>query len=151
MVVSIMEHHSNLLPWQHAAKRAGAQLKFVECSKDGKITLEDVAAVLTEKTRIMAITQMSNVLGCVNDIKGIASLCHEKGIVLVADGAQSVPHMPVNVSELDVDFCPFPDIRCWLRWELVRCTARWSGWKNASFPDRRRNDRICDPHRCNLC
>ena len=74
-----MEHHSNLLPWQHAAKRAGAQLKFVECSKDGKITLEDVAAVLTEKTRIMAITQMSNVLGCVNDIKGIASLCHEKG------------------------------------------------------------------------
>lgn len=104
MVVSIMEHHSNLLPWQHAAKRAGAQLKFVECSKDGKITLEDVAAVLTEKTRIMAITQMSNVLGCVNDIKGIAGLCHEKGIVLVADGAQSVPHMPVNVSELDVDF-----------------------------------------------
>ena len=104
VVVSIMEHHSNLLPWQHAAKRAGAQLKFVECSKDGKITLEDVAAVLTEKTRIMAITQMSNVLGCVNDIKGIAGLCHEKGIVLVADGAQSVPHMPVNVSELDVDF-----------------------------------------------
>ena len=66
-------------------------------------TAEDVAAVLTEKTRIMAITQMSNVLGCVNDIKGIAGLCHEKGIVLVADGAQSVPHMPVNVSELDVD------------------------------------------------
>ena len=107
VVVSIMEHHSNLLPWQHAAKRAGAQLKFVECSKDGKITLEDVAAVLTEKTRIMAITQMSNVLGCVNDIKGIAGLCHEKGIVLVADGAQSVPHMPVNVSELDVDFLSF--------------------------------------------
>ena len=101
VVVSIMEHHSNLLPWQHAAKRAGAQLKFVECSKDGKITLEDVAAVLTEKTRIMAITQMSNVLGCVNDIKGIASLCHEKGIVLVADGAQSVPHMPVNVAWLE--------------------------------------------------
>ena len=107
ILVSIMEHHSNLLPWQHAAKRAGAQLKFVECSKDGKITLEDVAAVLTEKTRIMAITQMSNVLGCVNDIKGIAGLCHEKGIVLVADGAQSVPHMPVNVSELDVDFLSF--------------------------------------------
>ena len=107
VVVSIMEHHSNLLPWQHAAKRAGAQLKFVECSKDGKITLEDVAAVLTEKTRIMAITQMSNVLGCVNDIKGIASLCHEKGIVLVADGAQSVPHMPVNVQELDADFFAF--------------------------------------------
>ena len=107
IAVTIMEHHSNLLPWQHAAKRAGAQLKFVECSKDGKITLEDVAAVLTEKTRIMAITQMSNVLGCVNDIKGIASLCHEKGIVLVADGAQSVPHMPVNVAELDVDFLSF--------------------------------------------
>ena len=107
VVVSIMEHHSNLLPWQHAAKRAGAQLKFVECSKDGKITLEDVAAVLTEKTRIMAITQMSNVLGCVNDIKGIAGLCHEKGIVLVADGAQSVPHMPVNVQDLDADFFAF--------------------------------------------
>ena len=107
VVVSIMEHHSNLLPWQHAAKRAGAQLKFVECSKDGKITLEDVAAVLTEKTKIMAITQMSNVLGCVNDIKGIASLCHEKGIVIVVDGAQSVPHMIVDVQDLDVDFLAF--------------------------------------------
>ena len=129
VVVSIMEHHSNLLPWQHAAKRAGAQLKFVECSKDGKITLEDVAAVLTEKTRIMAITQMSNVLGCVNDIKGIASLCHEKGIVLVADGAQSVPHMPVNVSELDVDFLSFSGHKMLAPMGIGALYGRWSGWK----------------------
>ncbi len=85
----------------------------------------------------MAITQMSNVLGCVNDIKGIASLCHKKGIVLVADGAQSVPHMPVNVSELDVDFLSFSGHKMLARWESARCTASWSGWKNASFPDRR--------------
>lgn len=107
IVVSIMEHHSNIVPWQQAAKRAGAVLKFAECTEQGNIGAKEIAEVLTERTKIVSVTQMSNVLGCVNDIKGIAKLCHERGILVIADGAQSVPHMPVNVQELDVDFLAF--------------------------------------------
>lgn len=107
IVVSIMEHHSNIVPWQQAAKRAGAVLKFAECTEQGNIGAKEIAEVLTERTRIVSVTQMSNVLGCVNDIKGIAKLCHERGILVIADGAQSVPHMPINVQELDVDFLAF--------------------------------------------
>ncbi len=107
IVVSIMEHHSNIVPWQQAAKRAGAVLKFAECTEQGNIGAKEIAEVLTERTKIVSVTQMSNVLGCVNDIKGIAKLCHERGILVIADGAQSVPHMPINVQELDVDFLAF--------------------------------------------
>ncbi|MDO4292247.1 MAG: cysteine desulfurase [Eubacteriales bacterium] len=107
IVISIMEHHSNLLPWQQAAQRTGAVLKYVECTQEGRLTPADVEQALTDRTRIVSITQMSNVLGWVNDVKAIAALCHRRGIVLVADGAQSVPHMPVNVAELDVDFLSF--------------------------------------------
>lgn len=107
IVVSILEHHSNIVPWQQAAKRTGAVLKFAECREDGKIGVRELENVLTERTKIVSITQMSNVLGCVNDIKAIAELCHKRGIAVIADGAQSVPHMPVNVQELDVDFLAF--------------------------------------------
>lgn len=107
IVVSILEHHSNIVPWQQAAKRTGAVLKYAECRADGKIGVRELENVLTERTKIVSITQMSNVLGCVNDIKAIAELCRKRGIVMIADGAQSVPHMPVNVQELDVDFLAF--------------------------------------------
>lgn len=107
IVVSIMEHHSNLLPWQQAAQRAKASLRFLECDETGKITEERLASVLTEHTKIVAVTHMSNVLGNVNDIKTITKICHEKNILVVADGAQSVPHIPVNVADLDVDFLAF--------------------------------------------
>lgn len=107
IVVSILEHHSNIVPWQQAAKRTGAVLKYAECRADGKIGVRELENVLTERTKIVSITQMSNVLGCVNDIKAIAELCHKRGIAVIADGAQSVPHMPVNVQELDVDFLAF--------------------------------------------
>ena len=107
IVVSIMEHHSNLLPWQQAARRTGAVLKFIECSKDGVITDEAFENAITDKTKIVAMTQISNVLGSKNDIKKYASYCHDRGIVFVADGAQSVPHIPVNVQELGVDFLSF--------------------------------------------
>ena len=107
IVVSIMEHHSNLLPWQHAAKRKGAVLRYLECGADGSINMEDFLSMLSDKTRLVALTQVSNVLGVKNDIKAFAAACHERGIVLVADGAQSVPHMPVDVVDLDVDFLSF--------------------------------------------
>ena len=107
IVVSIMEHHSDLLPWQQAAARSGAVVKYLECDPQGKITEDDLRNVITDRTKLVAITQVSNVLGVKNDIKAFAKICHEKGIVIVADGAQSVPHMPVDVQDLDVDFLAF--------------------------------------------
>ncbi len=107
IVVSIMEHHSNLLPWQQAAKRTGALLRYLECDQQGKVTEEALKNLLTDRTKLVAITQISNVLGCKNDLKKIAQICHERGIVVVADGAQSVPHIPVDVTDLDVDFLVF--------------------------------------------
>lgn len=107
ILVSIMEHHSNLLPWQQAAKYAGAALRFLECDPDGTLSVERVREALTERTRILAITQISNVLGGLNDIKAVAEVCHEKNIFVVVDGAQSVAHLPVNVVDLDADFFAF--------------------------------------------
>lgn len=107
IVVSIMEHHSNLLPWQMAARQTGAVLKFLECDMEAVISDEELNSVITDKTRIVAVTQVSNVLGCVNPVKKIADIAHRNGAVFVMDGAQSVPHMPVDVQELDVDFLAF--------------------------------------------
>ena len=107
ILVSIMEHHSNLLPWQQAAARTGAVVKYLECTEDGKYTEEAFKEALSERTKIVAMTQVSNVLGCKNDIKRFAQLAHEAGAYFVADGAQSVPHMAVDVQDLDVDFLAF--------------------------------------------
>ena len=107
IAISIMEHHSNMLPWQHAAKRKGAVLKYIECDMQGNVTEEELESVITEKTKIGAFTQISNVFGRLNDMKRLAEICHRKGAVLVADGAQSVPHIPVDVRALDVDFLAF--------------------------------------------
>lgn len=107
ILVSIMEHHSNLLPWQMVARTTGAVLRFMECRQDGSLDLDEVREQITEKTRIVAITQVSNVLGRVNPVKEIAAMAHEKNAVVVVDGAQSTPHMAVNVQELDADFFAF--------------------------------------------
>lgn len=107
IVVSIMEHHSDLLPWQIVAKTCGAELKFIECAKDGSIDLEKVKELITSRTKIVAMTQVSNVLGREYPVKEIAKLAHEKGAVMVVDGAQSTPHMRVDVTDLDADFFAF--------------------------------------------
>ena len=107
IVVSIMEHHSDLLPWQMVAKTCGAELKFIECAKDGSIDLEKVKELITSRTKIVAMTQVSNVLGREYPVKEIAKLAHEKGSVMVVDGAQSTPHMRVDVTDLDADFFAF--------------------------------------------
>lgn len=107
IVVSIMEHHSDLLPWQMVAKTCGAELKFIECAKDGSIDLEKVKELITSRTKIVAMTQVSNVLGREYPVKEIAKLAHEKGAVMVVDGAQSTPHMRVDVTDLDADFFVF--------------------------------------------
>lgn len=107
IVVSIMEHHSDLLPWQMVAKTCGAELKFIDCAKDGSIDLEKVKELITSRTKIVAMTQVSNVLGREYPVKEIAKLAHEKGAVMVVDGAQSTPHMRVDVTDLDADFFAF--------------------------------------------
>lgn len=107
ILISIMEHHSDMLPWQQAAKRTGAHVKYLECDLQGRITEEDLKNAINKHTRIVAVTQVSNVLGVQNDIKAFAKICHEKGIAIVVDGAQSVPHMPVDVQDLNVDFLAF--------------------------------------------
>ncbi|MGN0319896.1 MAG: aminotransferase class V-fold PLP-dependent enzyme [Lachnospira sp.] len=106
IVVSVMEHHSNFLPWKQVAEKTGAVLKQLTPNEYGEITDESLS-VITDKTRLVAVTQTSNVFGRVNDIGKIAKAAHDAGAVIVADGAQSVPHMPVNVTELDVDFLVF--------------------------------------------
>lgn len=107
IVISIAEHHSNLLPWQQIARRKNAVLRYVYTDTDGQLSLSDFEAVISEKTKLVSITQISNVLGTVNPVREIAQIAHRHGAVCVVDGAQSVPHMAVNVQELDVDFLAF--------------------------------------------
>ena len=107
ILVSILEHHSNMLPWRMAAEKAGATVKYLEVDITGEVSAEMVAEALTPKTKIFAITQVSNIMGRENDIRTFAKLCHDNGTYIVCDGAQSVPHMPVDVQDLDVDFLAF--------------------------------------------
>ena len=107
ILVSILEHHSNMLPWRMAAEKAGATVKYLEVDVTGEITPEMVAKALTPKTKLFAVTQVSNIMGRENDIKAFAKLCHDNGTYIVCDGAQSVPHMAVDVQDLDVDFLAF--------------------------------------------
>lgn len=107
VLVSVMEHHSDLLPWQMVCRAAGAELKFIECAPDGSIDLTAVERLITAKTKIVAIAQVSNVLGREYPVAEIARLAHKKGAVIVVDGAQSTPHMPVDVRALDADFFAF--------------------------------------------
>ena len=107
VLVSDMEHHSNMLPWQMVTKAKGAELEYIECADDGSVDLERIKEQITDNTKIVAITQVSNVLGRVNPIKEIAELAHEKGAVIVVDGTRSIPHMRVDVQDLDADFFVF--------------------------------------------
>ncbi|WP_066371245.1 cysteine desulfurase [Neobacillus fumarioli] len=107
IIITYMEHHSNLIPWQQVAKNTGAQLKYFPLQTDGTLRLEDVRASITPNTKIVAVTQVSNVLGTINPIKEIAQIAHENGAVIVVDGAQSAPHLEIDVQDLDCDFFAF--------------------------------------------
>ena len=107
VLVSIMEHHSDLLPWQMVCRQTGAKLRFIDCEPDGSVDLNKVDELITDKTKIVAMTQVSNVLGRQYPVREVAKLAHAKGAVIVVDGAQSTPHMPVNVQELGADFFAF--------------------------------------------
>ena len=107
IVVTQMEHHANIIPWQQLAKRKGATLKFIPMTDDGELTLEAVKDTITDKTKIVAVAHVSNVLGTINDVKAIAEVAHAHGAIISVDGAQSAPHMKVDVQDLDVDFYSF--------------------------------------------
>jgi len=107
VVVSAMEHHSNIVPWQMMCERKGALLRVIPMTDEGELQLDALEGLLTERTRIVCCTQVSNVLGTVNPIKEVVRMAHEKGIPVLVDGAQSVPHMRVDVQDLDCDFFAF--------------------------------------------
>ena len=107
VLVSITEHHSNLLPWQAVCRETGAALRYIECEPDGRIDLDKAEKLMTDKTKLVAVAQVSNVLGRVNPIRALADMAHRVGAVLVCDGAQSTPHMPVDVQALGADFFAF--------------------------------------------
>ena len=107
VVVSIMEHHSDLLPWQMVCRQTGARLRFIECEPDGSVDLNKVEPLIGSRTKVVAMTQVSNVLGRENPIRQVAELAHRAGAVMVVDGAQSTPHMPVDVQALGADFLAF--------------------------------------------
>ena len=107
IVISIMEHHSNLVPWQMVAKRTGAKLKFMYINENFEISDEEIENKITDKTRIVGITHISNVLGTVNNVEKIIKYAHKKGAIVVVDGSQSIPHKKIDVQKLDADFFVF--------------------------------------------
>lgn len=107
VVIAISEHHSNLVPWQRVCRQKGAVLKYIYLEKDGNLSREDIETKITEKTKLVAVAQVSNVLGLVNPIREIADKAHSAGAVLVVDGSQSAPHMKVDVQAMDADFFVF--------------------------------------------
>ncbi|PGB04821.1 cysteine desulfurase SufS [Bacillus toyonensis] len=104
IVISYMEHHSNIIPWQQVAKKTGATLKYLPLQPDGTISLEDVRQTVTPNTKIVSIMHVSNVLGTINPVKEIGAIAHENGAIMIVDGAQSAPHMKVDVQDLNCDF-----------------------------------------------
>ncbi|GAA0588860.1 cysteine desulfurase SufS [Virgibacillus siamensis] len=107
IVINPMEHHSNIIPWQQAAKATGATLKYIPLQDDGTIAIKDVQETVTANTKIVAVTHVSNVLGTINPVKEIAQIAHDNGAVILVDGAQGAPHMKVDVKAIDCDFYAF--------------------------------------------
>ena len=107
IILSNSEHHSNIVPWQMLKERKKVRLKFINSRHDQPITPEDLSPLISGNTKIVSLTECSNILGNINDIKPISKIAHDAGAVIIVDGAQSVPHMPVNVKEMDCDFLAF--------------------------------------------
>ncbi|MDQ7160493.1 cysteine desulfurase [Lactococcus lactis] len=106
IVISIMEHHSNIVPWQEVAKKTGAILKFIYL-KDGQLDMDDLRKKITNQTKFVSIAHVSNVLGTINPVEEITKIAHEHGAYMVVDGAQSTPHMAIDLQKMDVDFFAF--------------------------------------------
>lgn len=99
-----MEHHSNLVPWQYVTKKTNSKLKFMYINKDYELSKEEIESKITDKTKVVGITHVSNVLGTINNVKEIIKYAHKKGAVVIVDASQSIPHMKIDVQDLDADF-----------------------------------------------
>jgi cysteine desulfurase / selenocysteine lyase len=107
IVITYMEHHANIIPWQQIAKQTGATLKYIPLQEDGSISLKDAEETITDNTKIVSVMQVSNVLGAINPVKEIAAIAHKHGAIMMVDGAQAAPHMKIDVQDLDCDFLAF--------------------------------------------
>ena len=151
--MTIMEHHSNLLPWQMVARQTGAKLVFLDCEPDGTIRNEMIDGEnAIAGTKIVAIAHVSNVLGCINPVEKVVARAHEVGAVVVLDAAQSAPHMELNVKKLDVDFLAFSGHKLMgpMGIGVLYGTQRAAGG-DAAVLDRWRDDRLCEPTVGSLC
>ncbi|MFP4437117.1 MAG: cysteine desulfurase [Chloroflexaceae bacterium] len=136
ILLTMMEHHSNIVPWQMLAQRVGAHLDYLPIDAEGRLVLDDLDNLLTERTRMVALTHQSNVLGTINPVRAIADRAHAVGARVLVDGSQSVPHMPVNVQELGADFLAFSGHKMcgptgigglWGRYELLEAMPPFLG------------------------
>ena len=107
VVISIMEHHSNLVPWQKMTKQTGSKLSYMYINENYEITDEEIESKITDKTKIVGITHVSNVLGTINNVKKVIKYVHKKGAIVIVDASQSIPHMKIDVQDLDADFLVF--------------------------------------------
>lgn len=128
ILLTVMEHHSNILPWMYVSSITRAKIQYLDITDDGFIDYDELDEKLSKKTKIVSVTHMSNVLGTIVDVKKIAKKVHEVGGVIIVDGAQSVPHMPINVRELEIDFLAFSGHKMlgptgigvlWIRYDLL--------------------------------
>ena len=107
VVISIMEHHSNLVPWQFVTQKTGSELKYMYINDEFELSKEEIESKITDNTKIVGITHVSNVLGTINNLKEIIKYAHKKGAVVIVDASQSIPHMKIDVQDLDADFLVF--------------------------------------------
>ncbi len=107
VILSVMEHHSNIVPWQLLAAKRGITIKVIPMNDKGELLLDEYRQLFSERTRIVSVAHVSNVLGTVNPVKEMIAFAHEQGVPVLVDGAQSIPHMPVDVQDLDADFFVF--------------------------------------------
>jgi cysteine desulfurase/selenocysteine lyase len=136
IVLTTMEHHSNIVPWQLLARRTGARLRYIEMDDQGRLVLDDLESILTDRTRLLAVTAVSNALGTINPVAEIADAVHARGGLVLVDGAQAVPHRKVNVAELGADFFAFSSHKMcgptgigvlWARRELLEAMTPYQG------------------------
>jgi cysteine desulfurase/selenocysteine lyase len=136
IVLSVLEHHSNIVPWQLLARRTGARLRYIELDEQGRLILDDLPRLLSDRTKLVAISHVSNALGTVNPIKEIAAAAHEVGALVLVDGAQGAVHTKVDVRELDVDFYAFSGHKMcgptgcgalWARRDLLEAMSPYQG------------------------
>jgi len=136
ILLTTMEHHSNIIPWQLVARRTGARLRYIEMDDEGRLKLDELDQLLSDRTRILALTQVSNALGTINPVEEIIGAAHARGAVVLLDGAQAVPHMKVDVGELQADFYAFSSHKMcgptgtgvlWARKELLEEMSPYQG------------------------